>query len=129
MTININDLIDQKWTFYQLNEVFSNIIDLNIKERKAKEKNIVSVLEIFNQYKVAPTIKSLRIFNKPAEDWIREANLIAVENNFQAVGKIKHVRELIEELKNKNQNNKSLLNLISNDKLQQQIEQVKNTKL
>ena len=59
---------------------------------------------------------------------MKEVNKIAVDNNFQAIGKVKNTTELIDEIKNSNLHNESLLKLISND-LPGLIAKVKSTKL
>ena len=59
---------------------------------------------------------------------MKEVNKIAVDNNFQAIGKVKNTTELIDEIKNNNLHNVSLLKLINND-LSGLIAKVKDTKL
>lgn len=126
----IDSLLDTEWTFEQLTTIFSNLRASNTIEKAAKEKSLIQVLEILDQYKLSPTnYKNVLIaLNKSSEEWLKEVNTITVDNNFQTIGKVKNTVELIEEVKTKNSNNESLLKLIKND-LSDLIEQVKSTKL
>ena len=91
-----------------------------------KEKTLIQVLEILDQYNLSPINHKniLSILNRNLEDWLKELNTLAIDNNFQAIGKVKNTTELIEETRNKNLQNKSLLKLV-NDNLSNLIEQIK----
>ena len=113
----LDRILDKKWTFKQLNKIFSNLKSSNTIEKSAREQNLIQVLEILDQYKISQINfnKVLTALSHSAENWLKKINKIAVDNNFQAIGKVKSITELIEEIKNKNLHNESLLQLINND--------------
>ncbi|CAF4225379.1 unnamed protein product, partial [Rotaria sordida] len=90
--LNIDNLLDKNWTFEQLNKIF----------------------KILSQYKISPTPenqeKILLALDKPAENWLREVNRIAIETNFSEIGEIRNAAGLIEELGNINPKNEDLTN-------------------
>ncbi|XP_047128515.1 uncharacterized protein LOC124809060 [Hydra vulgaris] len=122
----IDNLFIKKWSFEQLNLLISKLGDSNTINQE-KLENLNQVFEIIDQYNVPLTTHSkiLSILDQETKTWVKEVNLIAVENNFQVVGKIKNLSELIRELGDKNANNLDILKLIE-DKLDEKIEEVKN---
>jgi hypothetical protein len=126
----LDNLLDRGWSFEQLKAIFINLKSLNTIERVFKEQSLISIIEILDQYKISQTNheKVLTVLSYSPEDWLKEINKIAVENNFQAIGKVKNSTELVEELKNRNLSNKSISKLIDTNLLSL-IEQIKNTKL
>ncbi|CAF0875274.1 unnamed protein product [Didymodactylos carnosus] len=118
LSVNLDNLLGKNWTFEQLNVIFSNLKASSSHEKIVRERHFVDVLEILSQYKILPTPenqeKLLLALKKPAENWKREVNIIAVENNFLEIGQIKNAAELIKELESINShmtrlNNKNLL--------------------
>lgn len=126
----LDRILDKKWTFEQLDKIFSNLKSSNTIEKSAREQNLIQVLEILDQYKISQINydKVLTALSHNPEDWLKEVNKIAVDNNFQEIGKVKNTTELIDEIKNNNLHNVSLLKLINND-LSGLIAKVKDTKL
>jgi hypothetical protein len=126
----LDRILDKKWTFKQLDKIFSNLKFSNTIEKSVREQNLIQVLEILDQYKISQINydKVLTALSNSPEDWSKEVNKIAVYNNFQEIGKVKNTTELIDEIKNNNLHNVSLLKLINND-LSGLIAKVKDTKL
>ncbi|CAF3935562.1 unnamed protein product, partial [Didymodactylos carnosus] len=115
LSVSLGDLLDKKWTFEQLNIMFSKLEASNSQEKIIKEPHFIEVLKILSQYEIRPTDKNtkkiLLALKKPAENWQREVNTIAVENNFTKVGKIKNAAQLIQELEKHNSHNQDITRL------------------
>ena len=53
--VNLENLLDKKWTFEQLNTIFSNLKASNSYEETLRQQHLIDVLEILSQYKIHPT--------------------------------------------------------------------------
>ena len=123
--ITLKSLLNKKWDFEQLNLLISKLgAPKSITQDKLQ--NLNQVLEIIDQYNVPLSAHSrlLSILNKEVCHWVKEVNLIAVETNFQVVGQIKSLLELIRELGDENTNNLEISKLME-DNLKDKIKQVK----
>ncbi|CAF3758398.1 unnamed protein product [Rotaria sordida] len=106
----------EKWTLVELEILFNNLEASNNYEKIMKEECFVDILEILLHYKISSTSENheriLLILKKPVENWLREINTIAVENNSLKTGHIKSISELISELEHNNSTNQDVIKLI-----------------
>ena len=49
----LDRILDRKWTFEQLDNIFSHLKSSNTIEKSASEQNLIEVLEILDQYKIS----------------------------------------------------------------------------
>ncbi|CAF3951395.1 unnamed protein product, partial [Rotaria sordida] len=129
LATSVDSLLNNHWTFEQLNEIL-NVCKLS--NSRKKDQCFLDVLVILSQYKLMPTLenqkKILLILEKPIEKWIPEINKFAIECNFTKIGRIKNAVELIKELKNSNSRNTEILELADNYFLSS-IEKIKSSHL
>ena len=80
----LDRLLDKKWTFEQLTTIFTNLKASNMIEKVSKEKNLILVLEILDQYNLSPMIhkRVLTALNGSSEEWLKNVNILAVDNRF-----------------------------------------------
>ncbi|CAF2664886.1 unnamed protein product [Rotaria sp. Silwood2] len=125
----LDDLLDKKWAFEQLNHFFSIVKESNSRE---KARYFLSVLKIISYYKIPSKEENYEkistILKNSAEDWQKEINKIAIETNFSDKGQVKMSRELVEELQSKNSQNENLKTL-DEEKLLDLIEKIKSSNL
>ena len=121
LSVSLTHLLDDKWTFDQLNIIFSNLKASNMQEKKVKERHFFYVLEIMAQYEISPkpeNVEKIQLaLKEPPEKWQEKINRIAVENRFFEMSQVKSAAELVHELEQNNISNKNLANLLQRDLL------------
>ncbi|EAR95365.2 helicase carboxy-terminal domain protein (macronuclear) [Tetrahymena thermophila SB210] len=127
----LNNLLEKGWALEQLKAMFINLKSLNTIEQVFKEQNLISIIQILDEYKIAQfyhqDILTVLMQQNP-EDWLKGINQIAVRHNFQTIGKVKNTTELVGELKSRNLHNQQVLEMIDGG-LISQIAQIQNTRL
>ncbi|CAF1276298.1 unnamed protein product, partial [Rotaria sordida] len=121
---HIDTLLDRNWKFEELNDLFKIFKESN---NQNKTRYFMNVLEILSHYKIPRKDKEklLLALKNPVENWQREINKIAIENNFPDKSKEKNSKDLIDELKTQNSLNQNLKHLTEKTLLEW-IEKIKN---
>ncbi|CAF2102630.1 unnamed protein product [Rotaria magnacalcarata] len=122
---NLCLLIKKNWTFDQLDELTESFDSMNINR---KLENYISILELINQYnlsssqykKCSQLIRGSNTFIQ----FLKALNKLVIENNFQLKGKVKSPTELLNELKESNENNSASVQYITTE-LPKELEEIK----
>ncbi|CAF1419452.1 unnamed protein product, partial [Rotaria sordida] len=125
--IHLDRLLDQDWTFEQLNDLVRIFKQSN---NQNKRQYFMNILETLSHYKISSKNKEKLLFtlkNTP-ENCLREINKIAIEQYFSDKSQEKNSKELIDELKTLNCDNKNLTDL-TEQKLIEWTEDINNPSL
>ncbi|CAF4173221.1 unnamed protein product [Rotaria sp. Silwood2] len=122
-------LLDKQWTLEQLGTLYDNLHASNYQDKIEKEQYFVDILEILLHYNIDFTSENyeriLSTLNEPVDTWLREINMMAVENNFFEEEQTMNILEIIKELGEKNSDNQDIVKLIEDNHLHDLVKKIK----